>query len=158
MMPRLTSWRSILGRSSGETQLRHQEILEFASWIILTETGRSRLGGRSNRSSPVGQRMTFGQGDQMRSLQSGMIVILRAVASPVTIAMSIAPLRSAVTRRVRDLSTMPSSICGNRCLKSTTSRVNCRPTAMYKSRLTADRPRRGRCWLHVDERIHLFQN
>jgi hypothetical protein len=28
-------------------------------------------------------------------------------------------LRKAVTRRIRDLSTMPSATCGHRCLKST---------------------------------------
>jgi hypothetical protein len=63
--------------------------------------------------------MTLWQGDKNAFAPQWQHLAVKDRPPPVAITMSIAPLRRAATRRIRDLSTMPSSTCGHRRLKST---------------------------------------
>jgi hypothetical protein len=72
----------------------------------------ARLDGRPTR-------WPSGSTTRMRSLQSHIDFVCGRCVSPVTMAMSTAPLRKAVTRRTRDPSTISSSSSGNRRAQST---------------------------------------
>jgi hypothetical protein len=65
------------------------------------------------------QLMSLRQGHQDALAPQRQGIAVKDVSPSVSMTTSIAPLRKAVTRRIRDLSTMPSAICGHRCLKST---------------------------------------
>ena len=140
-----------VGTISRRSQLRNQEILKL--WTGIAPAQQEPL---IPEVDPIdrflrGERVAFRTATMIRSLLSDIVLVSgRGDVAPGTIAISTTALRSAVTRRARELSSNSISICGKRC---PTSNSDARRFPADNRRVEADR-QPSRLAAAIAARIH----